>query len=58
MTPLEKILAEIIAAEGPMPLDRYMGLCLGHPIHGYYMNRDPFGERGDFIGPGDFANLW
>ena len=49
MTPLGKILAEIIAAEGPMPLDRYMGLCLGHPTHGYYMKKDPFGAQGDFI---------
>ncbi len=32
-----------------MQLDRYMTLCLGHPAHGYYMSRDPFGERGDFI---------
>ncbi len=31
-----------------MPLDRYMGLCLGHPQHGYYMTRDPFGAAGDF----------
>jgi NADH dehydrogenase [ubiquinone] 1 alpha subcomplex assembly factor 7 len=49
MTPLGKILAEIIAAEGPIPLDRYMSLCLGHPVHGYYMCRDPFGARGDYI---------
>ncbi len=32
-----------------MRLDRYMGLCLGHPVHGYYMARDSFGEDGDFI---------
>ena len=32
-----------------MPLDRYMGLCLGHPRYGYYMARDPFGETGDFV---------
>lgn len=32
-----------------MRLDRYMGLCLGHPQHGYYMSRDPLGETGDFI---------
>ena len=31
-----------------MPLDRYMSLCLGHPLHGYYMTRDPFGAAGDF----------
>jgi NADH dehydrogenase [ubiquinone] 1 alpha subcomplex assembly factor 7 len=48
-TPLEAIIARIIRDEGPMPLDRYMQLCLGHPEHGYYMKRDPFGERGDFI---------
>ncbi len=49
MTPLEKIIREQIVSEGPMRLDRYMGLCLGHPQHGYYMTRDPLGERGDFI---------
>ena len=32
-----------------MRIDRYMGLCLGHPEHGYYIARDPLGERGDFI---------
>jgi NADH dehydrogenase [ubiquinone] 1 alpha subcomplex assembly factor 7 len=49
VTPLEQIIRELIATEGPMRLDRYMGLCLGHPQHGYYMSRDPLGERGDFI---------
>ncbi len=49
MTPLEQLIREIIAAEGPMRLDRYMSLCLGHPAHGYYMTRDPLGEKGDFI---------
>ena len=49
MTPLERMIREAIAAEGPMRLDRYMGLCLGHPLHGYYVARQPFGEPGDFI---------
>jgi NADH dehydrogenase [ubiquinone] 1 alpha subcomplex assembly factor 7 len=48
VTPLEKIIIEMIEAEGPMPLDRYMSLCLGHPQYGYYMTRDPFGAAGDF----------
>jgi len=49
VSPLEAVLAELIAAEGPLPVDRYMGLCLGHPRHGYYMTRDPLGARGDFL---------
>ena len=49
MTPLETMIREMIAADGPMGLDRYMGLCLAHPAHGYYMDRDPFGARGDFL---------
>jgi NADH dehydrogenase [ubiquinone] 1 alpha subcomplex assembly factor 7 len=48
VTPLEKIIIAVIEAEGPMPLDRYMSLCLGHPQFGYYMTRDPFGAAGDF----------
>ncbi len=49
MTPLEGFIRDLIASEGPLRLDRYMALCLGHPQHGYYMSRDPFGARGDFI---------
>jgi len=49
VNPLQRVIAEAIEAEGPMRLDRYMSLCLGHPQHGYYVTRDPLGERGDFI---------
>ena len=49
VTSLETELKELIAAEGPMPISRFMGLALGHPAHGYYMGRDPFGARGDFV---------
>jgi NADH dehydrogenase [ubiquinone] 1 alpha subcomplex assembly factor 7 len=48
MTPLETIITRMIAEDGPMPLDRFMTLCLSHPEHGYYMSRDPFGVAGDF----------
>lgn len=48
MTPLEKIIVRMIKEDGPMPLDRYMTLCLSHPQHGYYMTRDPLGAAGDF----------
>jgi SAM-dependent MidA family methyltransferase len=49
MPPLEALIREMIAAEGPLRLDRYMALVLGHPQHGYYMRRDPFGAEGDFL---------
>ncbi len=48
-SPLGAIIADMIAADGPMPVDRYMALALGHERHGYYMGRDPFGRAGDFI---------
>jgi SAM-dependent MidA family methyltransferase len=49
MTPLEAEIRRIIAIDGPIPVDRYMELCLAHPRHGYYVTRDPFGARGDFV---------
>ncbi|WP_108881119.1 SAM-dependent methyltransferase [Anderseniella sp. Alg231-50] len=46
---LGTVIADMIAADGPVPVDRYMALALGHERHGYYMGRDPFGRAGDFI---------
>ena len=48
MSLLAQELAELIRQEGPLSVSRYMALCLGHPEHGYYMTRDPFGRAGDF----------
>jgi NADH dehydrogenase [ubiquinone] 1 alpha subcomplex assembly factor 7 len=49
MTPLEAEIRRIIATDGPIPIDRYMELCLSHPRHGYYITRDPLGAAGDFV---------
>jgi NADH dehydrogenase [ubiquinone] 1 alpha subcomplex assembly factor 7 len=46
---LTRHLAEIIRAHGPISIARYMAEALGHPRWGYYMRRDPFGRRGDFV---------
>src|SRR5438105_13378855 len=64
-TPLEREIRRIIAADGPIPVATYMALCLGHPVHGYYVTRDPLGRDGDFITApeisqmfGELVGLW
>ncbi len=47
-----------IAASGPMRLDRYMALCLGHPEHGYYMRGDPLGAAGDFTTAPEISQMF
>lgn len=47
-TALGTEIKRMIKADGPIRLDRYMDLCLGHPEYGYYRTRDPFGQGGDF----------
>lgn len=65
MTPLDRLVREIVAMEGPISLERLMALALGHPKHGYYMTRDPFGAAGDFVTApevsqmfGELLGLW
>lgn len=64
-SPLEKEIRRLIAVSGPMPIARYMSLCLTHPEHGYYITRDPFGAGGDFTTApevsqifGELLGLW
>ncbi len=38
----------LILDGGPIGVDRFMALALGHPTLGYYVTRDPFGAAGDF----------
>lgn len=57
-TPLEDIIKKKIRAQGPMNLADYMALCLGHPDHGYYMTRDPFGAKGDFTTAPEISQMF
>ena len=65
MSPLERLIHERIAGNGPIPVSEYMKLALAHPEHGYYMAREPFGASGDFITApeisqvfGELSGLW
>jgi SAM-dependent MidA family methyltransferase len=58
VTPLGRIVIDRIAAEGPMRLDVWMALCLGHPEHGYYATRDPFGAAGDFTTAPEISQMF
>jgi NADH dehydrogenase [ubiquinone] 1 alpha subcomplex assembly factor 7 len=58
MTPLGRELAALIASEGPISVERYMALCLGHPRLGYYMTRDPFGREGDFTTAPEISQMF
>jgi NADH dehydrogenase [ubiquinone] 1 alpha subcomplex assembly factor 7 len=64
-TPLAGLIADEIAASGPMTVARFMELALGHPEYGYYRTRDPLGRSGDFITApevsqmfGELIGLW
>ncbi|MCR6735593.1 MAG: SAM-dependent methyltransferase [Afipia sp.] len=64
-SPLETIIRKQIAATGPMPVSRYMQICLTHPEYGYYLKRDPLGRDGDFTTApeisqmfGELVGLW
>jgi SAM-dependent MidA family methyltransferase len=64
-SPLQSEIKKLIKSAGPMPVWRYMELCLMHPRHGYYLSRDPLGREGDFTTApevsqmfGELLGLW
>ena len=57
-TKLLEIIKDTIRQNGPMDIGTYMELCLGHPEHGYYMTRDPFGKDGDFTTAPEVSQLF
>lgn len=46
---LSKELRSRIKLTGPITIAEYMREALTHPTLGYYMTRDVFGEKGDFV---------
>lgn len=58
MTPLDGLIREIIALEGPLSIETFMTLALYHPIHGYYRSKDPIGRGGDFITAPEISQMF
>lgn len=57
-SPLEDIIKAQIAQNGPMDVGAFMALALGHPQHGYYTGRDPFGRGGDFTTAPEISQMF
>src|SRR5689334_15336208 len=65
LSPLQAEIHKLIRSSGPMPVWRYMELCLMHSEYGYYVSRDPIGREGDFTTApevsqmfGELLGLW
>lgn len=58
MSGLPPILAERIASGGPITVADFMAEALGHPEHGYYTTREPFGTAGDFTTAPEISQMF
>lgn len=58
VSPIETEIRRLISVAGPMPVGKFMSLCLSHPQHGYYVTQDPFGAAGDFTTAPEISQIF
>lgn len=58
MDTLESVIKAHIRTYGPMTIETFMGIVLGHPKLGYYITRDPLGVGGDFTTAPEISQLF
>lgn len=55
---LAALLADRIRSRGPITVADFMAEALGHPEHGYYTTREPFGTQGDFTTAPEISQMF
>ncbi|MFN7710037.1 MAG: class I SAM-dependent methyltransferase [Holosporales bacterium] len=58
MSPVEALLRQEIARQGPVTVARFMEVVLHHPQHGYYRTQKPLGREADFITAPEISSLF
>ena len=58
MSRLRQKIANLIEANGPLPVADYMAICLFDPVDGDYTTREPFGAAGDFTTAPEISQLF
>jgi len=60
LTPLGEILKASIKQVGPISVADFMDVCLAHPEHGYYMNKETakIGKAGDFVTAPEISQMF